>query len=151
MKSILKIYLKASERIFINGAVLRTDRKVALELLNDAHFLLEQHVIQADEADTPLKQLYYVVQLMVMAPRDSETVMPIFRASMAGLLAAFDNQRILAALKDIDVLVVEGSFYDALKAIRGLYPQELEILKAADVPVLADNALAAGQPKRAVG
>ena len=35
MKSSFKIFLKANERIFINGAVIRVDRKVSLELLND--------------------------------------------------------------------------------------------------------------------
>ena len=44
MKSSFKIFLKANERIFINGAVIRVDRKVSLELLNDVQFLLENHV-----------------------------------------------------------------------------------------------------------
>ena len=41
MKSTLRISLKSGERIFINGAVLRVDRKVALEFLNDVTFLLD--------------------------------------------------------------------------------------------------------------
>ena len=46
MKSTLRISLKSGERIFINGAVLRVDRKVAVEFLNDVTFLLENHVLQ---------------------------------------------------------------------------------------------------------
>ena len=57
MKSTLRISLKAGEKIFINGAVLRVDRKVALEFLNDVTFLLENHVLQPEEAKTPLRQL----------------------------------------------------------------------------------------------
>ncbi|MGL2349569.1 flagellar biosynthesis repressor FlbT [Helicobacter pylori] len=33
--------LKPNEKIFINGAILRVDRKVTFELLNDVTFLLE--------------------------------------------------------------------------------------------------------------
>ena len=43
----MNITLRAGERIYINGAVLRVDRKATLELLNDATFLLETHVMQA--------------------------------------------------------------------------------------------------------
>lgn len=49
----LRLSLRAGERIYMNGAVLRVDRKVSLELLNDASFLLEAHVLQAEAATTP--------------------------------------------------------------------------------------------------
>ena len=57
MKNTLKISLKPNEKIYLNGAVIRVDRKVTLELLNDVQFLLESHVLQIDEASTPLRQL----------------------------------------------------------------------------------------------
>jgi flagellar protein FlbT len=41
MKNTLKISLKPNEKIYLNGAVIRVDRKVTLELLNDVQFLLE--------------------------------------------------------------------------------------------------------------
>jgi flagellar protein FlbT len=69
MKSSLRISLKAGERIFINGAVLRVDRKVALEFLNDVTFLLENHVLQPEQATTPLRQLYFIVQMMLINPK----------------------------------------------------------------------------------
>ena len=48
MKNTLKISLKPNEKIYINGAVLKVDRKVSIELLNDVQFLLENHVLQAE-------------------------------------------------------------------------------------------------------
>ena len=48
MKNTLKISLKPNEKIYINGAVIRVDRKVTIELLNDVQFLLESHVMQAE-------------------------------------------------------------------------------------------------------
>ena len=56
----MNISLRADEKIYINGAVLRVDRKVSIELLNDVTFLLESHVMQANDATTPLRQIYFV-------------------------------------------------------------------------------------------
>jgi len=142
MKSSFKIFLKANERIFINGAVIRVDRKVSLELLNDVQFLLENHVLQAEDATTPLRQLYFIVQVMVMSPNDKEAAMPLFRESLPALIAAFSNQKILTELKHVDRLVTEEKYYEALKTIRGLYAVEEEILQnnPAAVRVLKENA-----------
>lgn len=62
----MKISLRAGERVYINGAVLRVDRKVSLELVNDVMFLLEGQVMQAADATTAMRQLYFIVQLMLM-------------------------------------------------------------------------------------
>ena len=51
----MNITLRAGERLYLNGAVIRLDRKATIELLNDAAFLLETHVIQASEATTTLR------------------------------------------------------------------------------------------------
>ena len=50
----MNITLRAGEKLYINGAVIRVDRKATIELLNDVTFLLENHVMQADQATTPL-------------------------------------------------------------------------------------------------
>ena len=62
----MHLNLRAGERVYINGAVVRADRKVSLELMNDATFLLEGHVLQPDEATTPLRQLYFAAQTMLI-------------------------------------------------------------------------------------
>ena len=41
MKNTLKISLKPNEKIYLNGAVIRVDRKTTIELLNETQFLLE--------------------------------------------------------------------------------------------------------------
>ncbi len=128
MKSTLRISLKSGERIFINGAVLRVDRKVALEFLNDVTFLLENHVLQPEDANTPLRQLYFIAQMMLINPEGAEQSMAMFRKSVIMLLNCFKNEEVLAELKRIDGLVTSGRAFDALKAIRGLYPIEDQIL-----------------------
>lgn len=134
MKSSLRISLKAGEKIFINGAVLKVDRKVALEFLNDVTFLLENHVIQPEEARTPLRQLYFIVQMMLINPEGVEDSTAMFKKSVAMLLGCFRNEAILAELKHVDALVAEGRAFDALKAIRALFPIEDEILDTPEMP-----------------
>lgn len=129
MKNTLKITLKANEKIYINGAVIRTDRKVSLELLNDVQFLLEGHVLQPEAATTPLKQLYFIIQIMLMNPQGATEAREMLRRSMPLLLANFRDEQILTALKNIDRMVAEGQVFEALKALRALYPREAAILE----------------------
>ena len=126
--STLRISLKAGEKIFINGAVLRADRKVSLEFLNDVTFLLENHVIQPEDATTPLRQLYFIVQMMLINPEGRQHSAVMFRKSVAMLLSCFTNARICSELKKIDEIVGKGRPFEALKIIRSLYPLERAIL-----------------------
>lgn len=134
MKSSLRISLKAGERIFINGAVLRVDRKVALEFLNDVTFLLENHVLQPEQATTPLRQLYFIVQMMLINPEGAEQSMGMFRKSVVMLLACFKNEEVQVELKHIDGMVTQGRAFEALKAIRALYPIEEQIISSSAMP-----------------
>jgi flagellar biosynthesis repressor protein FlbT len=128
MKNTLKITLKPGEKIYVNGAVVRVDRKVSIEFLNDVQFLLENHVLQAEDATTPLRQLYFIVQVMLMNPEGAGEAREMFRWSLSSLLSSFRNEQVLATLKDIDRLVAEDHVYEALRTIRTLYRAEDEIL-----------------------
>ena len=129
MKSTLKITLKANEKIYVNGAVIRSDRKVSLEFLNDVNFLLEGHVLQPEDATTPLRQLYFIVQVILMNPDGAADARDMLRRSLPLLLSTFSDEHILSALKHIDQLVNEGHVFEALKALRGLYPREALYLR----------------------
>jgi flagellar protein FlbT len=138
MKNTLKITLKANEKVYVNGAVIRTDRKVSLEFLNDVQFLLEGHVLQPEDATTPLRQLYFIVQLILMNPDDAADARDMLRRSLPLLLACFSDEQMLSSLKHVDRLVSEGHIYEALKAIRGLYAREsviLDINRSAPAPM----------------
>jgi len=134
MKSTLRISLKPGEKIFVNGAVLRVDRKVALEFLNDVTFLLENHVLQPEDATTPLRQLYFIAQMILINPEGKEQSTAMFRKSIVMLLNCFRNDEVLAELKRIDGLVSTGRAFDALKSIRALYPIEDGILNSLEMP-----------------
>jgi flagellar protein FlbT len=128
MKNTLRITLKPNEKIYVNGAVIRVDRKVTLEFLNDVHFLLEHHVMQPEDASTPLRQLYFMVQIMLIDPGGAEEAPAMFRRSLPLTMANFEDEKILAGLKYVDQLVGEGQIFEALKTIRGLFAREDAIL-----------------------
>lgn len=138
MSATMHISLRAGEKIYINGGVLRVDRKVSLELLNDVTFLLESHVIQAEDAKTPLRQLYFVVQLMLIQPSEAEQAQAMFRRLLPLLLTTFENREIVGGLKTLDALVAEGRHFEALKTIRSLFAVENSIMFGnADAPTRA--------------
>ncbi len=76
----MNITLRAGERFFINGAVIRIDRKASIELLNEVTFLLENHVMQAEEATTLVRQIYFAVQIMLMDPTAAGSAAPLARS-----------------------------------------------------------------------
>lgn len=145
MKNTLKISLKPNEKIYVNGAVIRTDRKVTLEFLNDVQFLLENHVLQPEDASTPLRQLYFIVQVMLMSPGDAPPARDMFRKSLPLLLASFEDAVIRAALKDIDRQVGENHVFEALKAIRALYGREASAMNSPASTYVKPHPIAMGE------
>lgn len=133
MKSSLRISLKSGEKIFINGAVLRVDRKVSLEFLNDVTFLLENHVLQPEDATTPLRQLYFIVQMMLINPEGADQSMIMFKKSITMLLNCFHDEEIRCELKRIDEIVCGKKPFEALKVIRKLYAQEEVVLSTPEL------------------
>lgn len=128
MKKNLQISLKPGERIYINGAVLRVDRKVSIEFLNDVTFLLEHHVLHPEDTRTPLRQLYFIIQTALIDPANSADACAMFRGSHASLLASFENGAIRQGLAEVRELFERGRLFDALKMLRSLFAIEDGIL-----------------------
>ncbi len=120
----MNITLRAGEKLYINGAVIRVDRKATIELLNDVTFLLENHVMQADQATTPLRQIYFAVQVMLMDPGATAPATSLSRRLIDAASAAFENPAILAGLKAIAEQIDRARNFEALKALRALFPLE---------------------------
>jgi flagellar protein FlbT len=126
----MHISLRSGEKIYLNGAVVRVDRKVSIELLNDVTFLLEAHVMQPKDTTTPLRQLYFVVQTMLIDPASAERARDMFKKSIALMLDVYADPQIVAGLKAVDELVGQDRRFEALKTIRNLFPVEAGIIEA---------------------
>lgn len=136
----MNISLRRGERIFINGAVLRVDRKVCIELLNDVTFLLENHVMQPEDASTPLKQLYFAIQTILMSPNDCDAAMELCRNLLVSLNAAARDRRILDGLGVAVRQIDNKRMFEALKAVRALFPIEAELMNQTSAFVARDVA-----------
>jgi len=124
----MRLALKPQERLFVNGAVLRVDRKVGIELLNDVTFLMENHVLQPEETTTPLRQLYFVVQTMLIDPLQTARSRGLFDDLFAPTLRSFTNHEIIDGLLDLRAAIDQGRCFDGLKILRGLFAREAEII-----------------------
>lgn len=120
----MNITLRAGERIYINGAVLRTDRKATIELLNDATFLLETHVMQASDATTPLRQIYFVIQVMLMDPASAKSTMQLAFGLIDKAIGAFETTEIKAGLRAITDMIGRARYFEAMKSLRTMYALE---------------------------
>lgn len=138
MKNGLRIWLRPGERIYVNGAVLRADRKVSIEFLNDVTFLLESHVLLAEDTTTPLRQLYFIVQTILIDPEAAPMARQLYEQTHRLLLASFSNAEILAGLSDVNDLMTVGKTFDALKVIRALFSVEATILPDQGLSSLPD-------------
>ena len=130
----MHITLRPGERLYLNGAVLRADRKVSLELMNDATFLLEAHVMSVDKATTPLRQLYFVVQMMLMNPHDVAAAQRLFADSIARMGAAYGEPTVDDALAQTHRLVAASRYFDALKLLRSLFGRDDALMAPAPKP-----------------
>ena len=124
----MNISLRAEEKLYLNGAVIKVDRKVNIELLNDATFLLQSHVLQADEAITPLRQIYFATQIMLMDPSARETATNLSKDLIASAKRAFGSDEIVKGLESVEELLKKSRPLDAMKTLRHLYPLEREIM-----------------------
>lgn len=124
----MRLSLRAGERIFLNGAVIRVDRKVSIELLNDVVFLLENHVMQPEQTTTPLRQLYFVIQTILMDPKESVRPKMMLEQMLPRMFETYSDGAVREGLGKVAEHVTRGRPFEALKIIRGLYAAEAEIL-----------------------
>ena len=117
----MHLTLRPGEKLYLNGAVVRADRKVCLELMNDAVFLLEVHVMHPDKATTPLRQLYFIVQSMLMSPEDVVAARALFADSLRRMVKAYARPEVLEALDRTEALVAAARYFEALKGLRTFF------------------------------
>ena len=63
----LKLTLKPGEKFVLNGGVLSNgDRRSDLIIENQVSLLRERDVLQPDEANTPVKRIYFTIMMMYL-------------------------------------------------------------------------------------
>ena len=83
--------------------------------------------MQAEHANTPLRRLYFVVQVQLMTSDENNGFQNLFDEQLNELLETFEDQQILSELKFIDQLVKQLRFHEAMKSLKKLVSLEKQI------------------------
>jgi flagellar biosynthesis repressor protein FlbT len=124
----MQLHLKKGEKLYLNGAVIKAEQRCTIELLNNVTFLLESHIMQPERATSPLRQLYFVVQTMLIEPSNAGLTKELYWHQSACLLATLSNGALKDGIVGADVCVRDGRYFEALRAIRKLMPLEDDVL-----------------------
>lgn len=126
----LRIELKPGEKVFIGGAVIENGTSRAhLTVLNDVPVLRERDILTEQTADTPCKRIYLAVQLMYMDERHLPQHHHTFGELIKDVIEAAPSTTNL--LDRIGAFILNGEYYQALKAAKELIRYEQDIVQHA--------------------
>ena len=119
----LTMRLKPGERLIINGGVVRnaSNRTVALEVLNIVTTLHERDLMLPEQADTPLRAMYFQIQVMHLEPENHDRHYRAFIDTSAQFYAARmqeDDAATCALVTELISLVGERSYPAALRRMQ---------------------------------
>jgi len=125
----LKLSLKPGEKFVLNGAVVANgDKRTSLVLQNKACVLREKDIMQADDAVTPARRIYFPVMMMYLDPDATEHYYNDFALRMTEFMGAVENRAVLASCVEISRDVMSGAYYKALMQCKKLFEFERERL-----------------------
>ena len=123
----LKITLKPHERMIIGGAVIKNgSSNCELLVENNIPILREKDIMSQDDANTPSKRIYFVIQLMYVDEKNIKTHHEIYWSLVKDILKAAPSA--LDLIDQINEYIVAGRYYQALKLARQLIKYEQKII-----------------------
>jgi flagellar biosynthesis repressor protein FlbT len=125
----LKLSLKPGEKFVLNGAVVQNgDRRSALLLQNKASVLREKDIMQADEATTPSRRIYFPVMMMYLDQAECDRYQDAFVKRLSEFMGAVRNPEVLTDCVNVSRYVMTREYYKALMLCRKLIEYEDERL-----------------------
>jgi flagellar biosynthesis repressor protein FlbT len=129
----LVLKLGPRERVMINGVVMENgDRRTRLNILTpDANVLRLRDAIHPDEANTPVRRVCYIAQLVLAGEADARGGAPPAAARASNSSARCSAIPTAAPSSTAATeAVLAGRFYQAMRALRALMPREARLLGA---------------------
>jgi flagellar protein FlbT len=138
----LILKLSPSERVMVNGVVMENGpRRTRLNILTpEANVLRLRDAIHPDEANTPVRRVCYIAQLVLAGEADPQEARRQLLLGAEQLSQVFTDPDSRARLAEATSHARQDRFYQALKALRTLLPREERVLGAA--PFRAGTAMA---------
>lgn len=131
----LKLRLKPCERVVINGCVVQNEnRRYTLTVSNFAQIIRGSDILQEEQADTPVRRAYFLIQSMLLDPVAAATGGRVVAEMMANLYTAFSRRDIQDRIARSMTHVGERDYYKALAALRPVMEYEDEVLGRSTAP-----------------
>ena len=125
----LKLSLKPGEKFVLNGAVLANgDKRISLVIQNKACVLREKDIMQAEEANSPARRIYFPVMMMYLDEAGAGAFHDEFIRRLQEFMGAISNPDILAECVNVSKHVLQREYYKALVLCRKLIEYEDERL-----------------------
>ncbi len=125
----LKLSLKPGEKFVLNGAVVQNgDRRASLLLQNKASVLREKDIMQAEDATSPARHIYFPVMMMYLDEAGAQRYYDEFAKRLTEFMGVIRNPNILADCLSVSRHVMAKEYYKALMLARKLIEYEDERL-----------------------
>lgn len=122
----LVLDLKPKEKVIIGSAVITNDdQRTRLHIDGDAPILREKDVLKEEEASSPCRLVYYIIQLMYLAKDATELYDDYFKNVRDVQNAAPSTTGFFA---EINQFILAGQYYKALKEAKKLIDYEEELM-----------------------
>lgn len=128
----LIIDLKPGEKVLVGTAVITNDsQRTRLHIAGDAPILREKDIMKEEDAASPCKKIYFLIQCMYMSHRPDEYFKKYFTQIQQIQTAAPSTSLLFASINE---KILAGHYYQALKEARDLIQYEQELIENAKEP-----------------
>ena len=126
----LVIKLKPNEKVLVNGVILQNgDRAARLRVrTSDVAILRARDAIQKDDANTPLKRVYYIAQLALAGEADPDQAAGEILEGLAPLKAIFPGEAGEDVVRAIEA-AHEQKFFVVMRAVKRHFKFERALLE----------------------
>lgn len=126
----LVISLKPNERFLVNGALLMNgDKRSQICVPNDGVYVLRMSdALHPDEVDTPVKRVYYAVQIILSSDGDASALQEEVKSGLDALQSVFDGTPMSPTLEKAQTAFAKGRFYSVLYTLKSLFDIEAGLL-----------------------
>ena len=124
----LKITLKPQEKMILSGAVITNGSNTGCRLIveNKVPILREKDILNQNDADTPCRNLYFIIQLMYIDEEKQSIHQKNYWDQVNKIIKAAPST--VGLIDRINEEIVSGRFYQALKLAQNLITYEQEVV-----------------------
>jgi flagellar protein FlbT len=140
----LVISLKPNERFLVNGALLSNGAKRSQLCIEgeDVYVLRLSDAIHPESVDTPIKRVYYLVQLILSGDVSPSDVAQRLDSGLQALGNVFANTPLSESLSKAHASAEAGRYYSTLYALKSLFELEAKMLDVRPAKAVPNVALA---------